>query len=77
MELTKVQGSSNIEAIGYTEESQTLAVQFKGRKGAAGSLYEYAHVPVGVRHDFLQAVSKGSFFASDIKGKGYPATRIQ
>jgi len=74
MEMTIVQ-SSNIEAIGYAEESHTLAVQFKGRKGAAGSLYEYANVPVGVWHDFLQAVSKGSFFAANVKGV-YPATRM-
>ena len=75
MEMTPVQ-SSNIEAIGYSEESHTLAVQFKGRKGAAGSLYEYANVPVGVWHDFLQAVSKGAFFASSVKGK-YAATKIR
>ena len=75
MEMTIVQ-SSNIEAIGYAEESHTLAVQFKGRKGAAGSLYEYANVPVGVWHDFLQAVSKGAFFASALKGK-YPTVKVR
>jgi hypothetical protein len=77
VEMTPIQGSSNIEAIGYAEESRTLTVQFKGRKGAAGSIYSYAGVPPEMWHAFLNAPSKGQFFAAEIRQRNYQATRVQ
>jgi hypothetical protein len=55
--------SSNIEAIGYAD--QTLAVKFK-----SGDTYHYNKVPVEVFEAFDEAKSKGSFFASTIR-KGF------
>jgi len=35
--------SSQIEAVGYAAESQTLAIQFKAKGTAPGSLYHYSN----------------------------------
>lgn len=69
MEMISVK-SSNIEAIGFDEGSETLQVEFKG-----GSLYQYFDVSEQVFNDFVQAGSKGRFLAQNIKGV-YRYTRV-
>ena len=76
IEMTPVQ-SSNIHAVGYDLHSQTLSVQFKARGGAAaGSIYEYIAVPPEVYERFMNAPSKGGWFAANIKNH-YAARRAQ
>ncbi|MFA5377289.1 MAG: KTSC domain-containing protein [Dehalococcoidia bacterium] len=57
--------SSNIAAVGYDGEVQTLYVQFH----PSMKTYKYFNVPVDVYDSFLGADSKGKFFASNIRGK--------
>ena len=54
--------SSNIESIGYDEETKELVVEFKG-----GQLYLYENVPPLIYKKFLEAESKGRFFGANIK----------
>jgi hypothetical protein len=56
--------SSNLAAYGYDGPKQILAVEFKG-----GDIFHYAGVPLEVALAFLQAESKGSFYAQQIRGK--------
>lgn len=58
--------SSTIAEVGY--EDGKLEVQFKDSKGNLSSVYEYEGVPVALYHELLQAESKGSFLAHNIKG---------
>jgi hypothetical protein len=74
VERVKVQ-SSNLDSAGYDEAARTLQIQFKGRGGKEGSVYDYANVPISVWHDFLQAPSKGQFFGARVKGL-YSTTKI-
>ena len=62
MELVPVD-SSNLDAVGYDESTQTLTVRFKN-----GSMYEYLDVPPGVFEALVASASKGSFFNQQIKG---------
>ncbi|MBU2177666.1 MAG: KTSC domain-containing protein [Gammaproteobacteria bacterium] len=62
--------SSNIEAIGYVEETKGMLVQFKN-----GSVYRYADVPAKVFEDFKGAGSKGKYLNEHIKG-AYAAEKI-
>lgn len=55
--------SSNLQSIGYDEESQTLEVEFIN-----GGIYQYFDVPKHLFEDFLNAASVGSFLARNIKG---------
>jgi len=55
--------SSNIEAIGYDKETETLRVWFK-----AGSVYDYEKVPEHIFESFKNAISVGTYFATIIKG---------
>jgi hypothetical protein len=54
--------SSNIEAIGYDEDSQELHVQF-----LSGGYYVYYEVPRQIFDDLLMAPSKGSFLNREVK----------
>jgi hypothetical protein len=54
--------SSNLEAIGYSDDDQTLWVQFKG-----GRTYIYDEVPRYVFEDLQAAPSKGSFLNREVK----------
>jgi len=56
--------SSNIEAIGYDEETETLRIWFK-----AGSVYDYEKVPAQDLRILKAHESVGSAFATHIKGK--------
>ena len=55
--------SSNIESIGYDEDSGTLEIEFKN-----GTLYQYFDVPAHVHTSLISASSIGGFLASTIKG---------
>lgn len=61
MERTRV-SSSNIAAIGYDPDSQTLEIEFHN-----GSVYSYSGVPPGEYEGFMLAASKGTYFHSNIK----------
>jgi hypothetical protein len=62
--MEAVSGSSQIKAIGYNAESQTLHVQFHN-----GATYEYAEVPPFQWEALKTADSVGGHFARAIKGK--------
>lgn len=62
MELVPV-SSSNIEAIGYDEDSQTLQVEFKN-----GSCYQYFDVPEHIFIGLRDAGSVGAYLSANIKG---------
>lgn len=73
MERTNVE-SSNIASVGYDEETRTLHVEFKNKK-QPNPVYEYSNVPPVVAHHFMNAPSKGAYFAREIKSK-YHATKL-
>lgn len=65
--LTAV-ASSQIAAIGYDPDSQTLAVQFI-ETGAEGRLYHYLNFPPEKFAELEAAESKGSYFYKRIKNR--------
>lgn len=71
--------SSQLAAIGYDAETQTLAIQFKAKGTAPGSLYHYANVTPEDFAAFRDAESIGSHFYKFIKPfkDKYPYTRIE
>ena len=56
--------SSNIDSVRYDGAREEMVVTFKG-----GGAYSYEEVPQGVHQGFLEADSKGAFFARFIKGR--------
>jgi len=64
--------SSNIEAVGYEKDSQTLGVCFQG-----GGEYHYSSVPQRVYDSLLSASSIGRHFDRYIKNAGYPCRKIR
>lgn len=56
--------SSNIEAIGYDSATQELHVRFL----KSGDTYTYYNVEEWVFDEIMQADSKGTYFATSIKG---------
>lgn len=61
--------SSNIASIGYDEATETLEVEF-----TSGGTYSYSSVPQSTYQAFLEASSKGAFFAANIR-KVYTGTK--
>ena len=57
--------SSNVEAIGYDDESQQLYVRFL----KSGDTYVYYGVEEWVFEEFLQADSPGTYLNVEIKGR--------
>ena len=55
--------SSNISEVAYDAEQSELHIKFHG-----GAEYIYSEVPQPVFDSFLDAPSKGQFFATTIKG---------
>ncbi len=55
--------SSNIEAVGYDDDSQELHVQF-----LSSGYYIYSDVPREIFDDLMNAPSKGSFLNREVKG---------
>ena len=62
MEMVPV-SSSNIAAVGYAEDSQTLQIEFNN-----GTRYQYFDVPERVFTELRDAGSPGGYLASNIKG---------
>jgi hypothetical protein len=71
--------SSQIEAIGYDAEAQTLAIQFKAKGASPGSLYHYSNVTTEDFAAFRDSESVGSHFYKNIKPfpEKYPYVRIE
>lgn len=63
MQRTQVT-SSNIQSIGYDENTQTLEVEFKN-----GGTYQYFDVPKHEYDSLMSASSHGQYLAANIKGK--------
>ncbi|MES2826764.1 MAG: KTSC domain-containing protein [Bacteroidota bacterium] len=55
--------SSNIAAIGYDPNSQTLEIEFLN-----GGVYQYFDVPQHVQEELMNAGSQGQYLAQNIKG---------
>ena len=55
--------SSNIEAVGYDDDTQELHVQF-----LSSGYYIYSDVPREIFDDLINAPSKGSFLNREVKG---------
>ena len=56
--------SSNIGAIGYEADTQTLEVEFLN-----GSIYQYAGVSVEEHEAMMNCDSKGKYLNTNIKGR--------
>lgn len=68
--------SNQVRAIGYDDETRTLAVVFRW---GAGALYQYPDVSRETFDEFRAAESKGTFFGQHIKPlpfKKYPAETV-
>lgn len=61
--------STIVTSIGYDESTLALRVQFKN------GIYDYWGVPKHIFLNFLNAPSKGKFYARFIKGH-YPCQRL-
>lgn len=55
--------SSNVESVGYDEDSETLEVEFKN-----GAIYQYFDVPAHEFQCLIGADSVGKYLAGNIKG---------
>jgi len=69
MERTPVT-STNIRAIGYDSDRQTLEIEFN-----YGAVYQYAGVPQEEHEGMMNAGSKGQYLNSNIKGR-YPFEKL-
>lgn len=75
--------SSRIHAHGYDQDTNTLALQFKGKGGVPGPVYHYSNVEPELYEDLKRAESLGKFFGErinlkDDEGKWkYPFTRLE
>lgn len=57
--------SSNISSAGYSADRRVLAIQFLN----SGLVLHYYDVPPEVFDDFGKAISRGAFYAKNIRGK--------
>lgn len=65
--------SSNIAAVGYHPETQTLHVKFKG-----GAHYSHAGVSSEAHTAFMASESKGKHYNATFKGKPeFPHTKMK
>ena len=69
VEMQKIE-SSWLDEAGYYSETKTLTIRMK----YSSDVYEYEGVPEEVYKAFLEAESKGGFFATEIQYK-YPTVR--
>lgn len=69
MERTPV-SSSNIAAIGYSDDSQILEVEFND-----GSVYQYSGVPPSEYDGIMNADSKGKYLHANVR-KRYPFVKL-
>lgn len=73
-----VKGSSNIVAIGHDDDG-VLGIKFKNRKepGQPGPEYHYQEVNRARYNQFLEAKSKGEYFAKYIRNNPFiTATKV-
>ena len=71
MEIEKqLVSSSNIEVLGYYEDTQTLRVWF-----TTGNIYDYSNVPQIEFEQLKIASSIGAYFNRNIKG-AYPYSKV-
>lgn len=56
--------SSNLNSVGYDDETNILEIEFKDN-----SIYQYSNVPEYIYNELLTADSKGSYLHKNIKGK--------
>ena len=70
MERTIV-SSSNIDSIGYDENSKVLEIEFKN-----GGVYQYANVPKEIFAALMKASSHGGFFHAKIKDR-FPTIKVK
>ena len=63
MEMIQV-SSSNVAAIGYDSDSETLQIEFNN-----GTTYQYFDVPEEVFEGLRDAGSVGGYLAAHIKGR--------
>lgn len=70
--------SSQINAIGFDPETNTLAIQFKSWRGEVGSTYHYANFTAEDFEAFKSAESLGRHFGQHIKpfADKYPYTKL-
>ena len=70
--------SSQILAVGHSEATMTLFIQFKGHGGAPGSVYSYANVPKSMYLECMTAPSVGSWFYKRLKycPESYPYKKL-
>ncbi|QKT07315.1 KTSC domain-containing protein [Gordonia sp. X0973] len=54
--------STNLNSVGYDEQSMTLEVEFKN-----GSLYQYFDVPAAAYQELVGASSVGRYFTQNIR----------
>lgn len=71
--------SSQINAIGHSAETNTLAIQFKNWKGEIGATYHYANFTADDFEAFRNAESLGKHFGKNIKpfADKYPYTKVE
>jgi len=62
--------SSNLKAVQYFPESQTLDIQFH-----TSGTYRYSNVPEAIHNGLMSAASHGKYFNQNIKEK-YPYKKI-
>lgn len=63
--------SSNIAAVHYDDDKQTLVIDFKG-----GGSYEYKDVPKSVAEQFEKEPSAGKYFYKAIRLGGYEYRKV-
>lgn len=71
MKRTNV-SSSNLDSVGYDEDSQTLEIAFLN-----GGVYQYYEVPNEVYEGLMNASSHGKYFDKNIKKAGYSYKKIK
>ena len=62
--------SSNVESIGYDEDTQILKIKF-----LSGAIYEYKNVPIMEFEQLKNASSVGSYLYRNIKNN-YPYEKV-
>lgn len=66
MKRNKVE-SSNLESIGYDEDTRTLEIEFKGKNGKSNSLYQYSPISYEGYLELIKSESVGKTFYQRIK----------
>lgn len=62
--------SSNLSSVGYDPKTRVLEIEFH-----SGGVYQYSGVPQSEYEALMNAPSKGSYFAHNIKNS-YGASRV-